>query len=310
VELIGQLFDIQFVATAIRLASPLILAALGGLIAERAGVFNIALEGMMLFGALAASLAAYYTGLPVLGLVAAMVAGALTGLLLAIMSVTLRADQIISGLAINLLALGLTTYIVRLLFGITAGPVRAPAFEPIPLPVLGSIPVLGSLFFSHQIPVYLAYILGPVLVYFLFHTRSGLEIRAVGEHAHAADAAGLRVKTVRYRSVIASGAVAALGGGVLSIGLLSVFTDNITNGRGYIALAAIIFGNWHPMGVILGCLLFGAAEALGLRALGLDLPIPYQVPAMLTYVATVLVLSLFVRRTHAPAEGGKPFHRE
>lgn len=306
-DILQQFFDPGFIATAIRLASPILLAALGGVLSERAGVYNIALEGMMLMGAMGASLASHYTQSPLVGLVAGAGMGSIAGLVLAVFAITLRSDQIITGLSINLFALGATTYIVRQLFGVGAGPVQSPAFEPVPLPVLGDIPVLGRALFSHQFPVYIAYLLVPVVVYFLFYTRGGLTVRSVGESARAAAAAGVPVRRVRYFAVITSGLIAGLGGAILSVALLSIFTDNMTNGRGYIAVAAIIFGNWRPLGILIACLLFGATEALSLRILGLSLPIPYQFPAMLPFLITIFTLVFFKRRSAAPAEGGKPY---
>lgn len=293
----------------IRLATPLALTAMGGVYSERSGVFNIGMEGMMLSGAFVAIATSYYTGSVIAAAVAAMAAGALLSLVHAYLAISRRANQIIVGAAINLLALGLTNFLYRALFGAT-GRERVAGFPQLKIPILGDIPVIGPMLFNHSIAVYIAYVLPFIAWYVLFRTTWGLNVRAVGEYPQAADAAGVSVLRVRYLSVMLSGAMAGLGGAALSLGAVRYFTQGMTAGRGFIVLGALVFGKWNPILVAVACLFFGAADALQLRAQTFGFAIPHQFFVMLPYLLTIAALVGFVGRTVAPQSLGVPYKSE
>jgi simple sugar transport system permease protein len=309
VNLLENVLVLSYLTAAVRLTTPIGLAALGGVLSERSGIFNIALEGMMLSGALAGVLGSHYFGSPWAGVGAAVVVGALVGVLLAYLSVTLGANQIVSGVAINLFAFGFTTFLARTLLR-PAGIEQVPAFQPLAFPVLAELPVLGPVFFQQSPLVYLLLLLGPVLTVFLFRTPWGLGLRATGEHPRAADTAGLNVAQIRYGAVIASGMLAGTAGAFLSLGHLNLFTENMSAGRGFIALAAVIFGKWHPLGALAAAFLFGAADAFQLLIQTYNLGIPYQLPVMLPYVLALLALAGLVGQTTPPAAAGIPYRPE
>jgi len=238
-----------------------------------------------------------------------MAAGTLLSLVHAYLAISRLANQIIVGAAINLLALGLTNFLYRAIFGAT-GRERVAGFPQVKLPVLGDIPVIGPILFDHSIAVYIAYILPFVAWYVLFRTTWGLNVRAVGEYPQAADAAGVSVKRVRYLSVMLSGAMAGLGGAALSLGAVRYFTQGMTAGRGFIVLGALVFGKWNPILVALACLFFGAADALQLRAQTFGFAIPHQFLVMLPYLLTIAALVGFVGRTVAPQSLGVPYKSE
>jgi simple sugar transport system permease protein len=300
---------VDFLAATVRMATPLGYAAVGGVFSERAGVFNIALEGMMLAGAFAAVMGSYWAGDPWAGLALAVAAGAALGAVHAVAAVSFGANQIVVGLAINLMALGATTYLNRVLIR-AQDILRVPAFEPVTLPGLGQLPVVGPVLFRQPLPVYLLVGLIVVAAYMLFKTPAGLAVRAVGEYPRAADAAGLPVAAIRYVCVIVSGAMAGLGGAFLSVAHVNMFTENMSAGRGFIALTAVILGKWHPIGAMAACLLFGAADAFQLRVQAYGLGIPYQVPLMMPYLLALLVMSGLVGRSPAPAAAGIPYRKE
>ncbi len=308
-SLVENALLISYLTAAVRLTTPIGLAGIGGVLSERSGVFNIALEGIMLTGSFAAVLGAHYLGDPWLGLVVAMGAGALVGLLLAYLSVTLGANQIVSGVAINLFAFGMTTFLARALLR-PAGIEQVPSFHPLVVPYLSRIPLVGPVFFSQNPLVYALFVLAPVLAVFLFRTPWGLALRATGEHPRAVDTAGVNVGLVRYCAVTASGVLAGMAGAFLSLGHLNLFTENMSAGRGFIALAAVIFGKWHPMGALVAAFLFGAADAFQLLIQTYNLGIPYQLPVMLPYVLALLALAGVVGRSTAPAAGGIPYRAE
>jgi len=298
-----------FVAASVRLSVPILLAALGGMFSEKAGVLNIGLEGMMLVGCFVGFIIAYYTGATWLGVLAAVMAGALGGLVLAFYAVTARANQVVVGIAFNLLMLGVTAFFFRLAFGSGTAPPRIVPFEQIDFGPLAAIPILGPLLFQHAPLTYLT--LGLVILAWVVMHRStiGLSVSAVGEHPTAAETLGIDVVKTRYLSVMVSGALAGLGGAFLSTSATGLFLDNMTAGRGYIALAILILGRRHPFGILAASLLFGAAEALQLRAQLLPIGVPLQFLIMLPYVLTIIVLAGFAQRSGAPASLGIPFKR-
>jgi len=302
-------FFSDYLGASLRLSVPLAFAALGGLLSERSGVLNIALEGMILTGAFVSAAATFYTGNGWLGVGAAIAAGALVGLLHAFLSVSLKVDQLVSGLAINLSAAGLTAFGSRLVF--TADTTqKLPQIGTIAIPGLSQIPILGSLLFNQDWLVYLLFLLIPLLTYLIFQTGLGLTLRAVGEYPRAADTAGIWVGQVRYIGVILSGCLAAVGGAYLVLVHVRFFTEGISAGKGFIALAALIFGRWHPVYTALACLLFGATEALQLRVQAFNLNIPYQLLTMLPYIVALLALVGLAGKSTPPAALGAPYVKE
>lgn len=305
------IFNYTLIASTIRLSTPLILAALGGLYSERAGVINIALEGMMLAGAFTAAAVTAFTHSSLVGVLAAVFAGLLVAALHAAATVSYRADQVVSGTAINMLFLGVPALLSGALFDSTGATRQLSKDEVLPDVMIfrpESSPALASIF-NHKPIVYLAFAVVAVTVYVLYRTRFGLRLRAVGENPEAADTAGVNVKRMRYAGVLISGALAALGGAYLAIGQSSQFTRNMTAGRGFIALAALIFGKWHPVGAMLACLLFGFAEAVSIRMQG-TVNIPNQFILMIPYVLTIVMLAGLIRRADPPKALGVAYAKE
>ena len=295
-------------AATIRFATPLVFAALGGMFSERSGVVNIGLEGLMLIGAFAGVVGAFLSGSAWVGLLFAVGAGLLFALVHAVMCVTFEADQIISGTAINLLALGGTAFLMVIVFGQGGTSPDVEKFDPIAIPLLSQIPVIGSALFDQSLLVYLMYAAVPIAFFVLFRTPFGLRLRATGEVPEAVDTAGVSVARMRYYGVALSGMLAALGGIYLSMSLLSSFTEGMTGGRGFIALAAMIFGRWHPVGAFGAALLFGLAQALTIRVP--PEAIPNEFIQMIPYVLTIVVLAGFGGRAIAPAAVGRPYRKE
>ncbi|HEY9908673.1 MAG TPA: ABC transporter permease [Thermosynechococcaceae cyanobacterium] len=302
-------FFSDYLAASLRLSVPLAFAALGGLWSERSGVLNIALEGMLLTGAFVSATATFYTGNVWLGLLGATLAGGLVGLLHAYLCVTLRVNQLVSGLAINLSVAGLTAFLSRLVFSQNTTQKLA-GLSAIDLPGLGEIPIVGALLFRQDPLVYSLFLLVPLSTYVLFRTHWGLALRAVGESPHAAATAGIGVDRVRYLSVGLSGCLAALGGAYLVLVHVRFFTEDISAGKGFIALAALIFGRWHPVYAALACLLFGATEALQLRIQAFNLQIPYQFLVMLPYAIALFAMVGLVSKSTPPAALGVPYVQE
>ncbi len=309
VELITFPFIVGLLAAAVRLAAPILLAALGEIFTERAGILNLGLEGIMLMGALAGFAGAYATGSLWLGVLTAMLCGAVMGLLMGFMSVTAKVNQVVAGLGITILVSGLSTLLFRLFVGLLSTPPTIDMFPEQPIPGLSQIPVLGEMFFSHNILVYLALILVPVAWVVLYRTRFGLALRAVGERPDAVDTRGLSVDRLRYLSLIIGGALAGLGGAFLPLASLGLFWTQITAGRGFIAIAVVVFARWDPVRALWGALLFGGAMALQLSLQTLKMPIPSELLLMLPYVITIIVLVGVSRRAEFPAAFAVPYSR-
>jgi simple sugar transport system permease protein len=306
-----DIFNYTLIASTIRLSTPLILAALGGLFSERSGVINIALEGMMLAGAFTAATVTVYAQNPWIGLLAAMIAGLMVATLHAVATINYRADQVVSGTAINILFLGVPALLSGALFDSTGATPQLPRDQTLPDIAIfdpQNSPMLASIFNQKPL-VYFAFILAGVTAYVIYRTRFGLRLRAVGENPEAADTAGVSVNRMRYAGVLISGALAALGGAYLSIGQNSLFTRNMTAGRGFIALAALIFGRWDPVGALLACLFFGLAEAVAIRMQG-TVNIPNQFIQMIPYVLTIVVLAGLIRRATPPKALGVAYAKE
>ena len=285
----------------------LLLPALGGVISERSGVVNIAMEGMMLAGAFFAVVADLAWHNPWLATLVAMVAGGLMALIHAVVAIRFRADQIVSGIAINIFAAGLTLFLVNRIYGIQDVGHISPA-EALPIfdvPGLDQIPFIGQVFFKQNVIVYVALALLVLVHIVLFRTRLGLRIRAVGEHPQAADTAGINVYAIRYGAVVTSGVLSGLAGAMLAIGVSNTFVPNMTDGRGYIALAAMIFGKWTPVGAFVACLIFGLGEAIYANNSIIHIS-PYLL-SMLPYILTLIVLAGIVGRSSPPAADGIPY---
>jgi simple sugar transport system permease protein len=293
----SEIFTIALIFSTIRTATPLLLAALGGLYSERAGVINIALEGLMLAGAFTAAAVTHYAGSPWAGLLAGIGAGVAVAAIHAVACIRFNADQVVSGTAINILMTGVPAMLSGALFLSSGSTPQIPKDELIP-----------------WTPVVLALLLVGVTWYVLYRTPFGLRLRAVGENPEAADAAGVNVNGVRYSAVLLSGALAAIGGAYLSIGQSSLFTRNMTSGRGFIALAALIFGKWRPVQTMLACLLFGFTEAISIQMQGVFKPwgeeIPVQFISIVPYVLTIVVLAGFIGLSRAPRALGIPYQKE
>jgi len=296
-------------AQSVRLATPIGLGAMAGILCERCGVVNIAIEGMMLTAACVGFLISLYSQNLFVGLMGAVIAGGLMAALHAVLSIHLMVDQIVSGTVINILAVGITGYIRRAL--LLDSPMEALGVLPSwKIPFLSDIPVLGKILFRHQPMVYTMIVLVIVLHVVIFYTRWGLRSRTVGEHPRAADALGINVFRVRYTNVILGGMVAGLGGAWFSLETVGNFHEIMTGGKGFIALAAMIFGKWCPFGAMGGAMLFGFADALQIKLQILGVNIPYQILGMTPYLITMVVLAGVIGKAIAPAADGIPYDRE
>lgn len=305
-ELFQQGVIIGILAAGIRLAASYLFAALGEMFSQRSGVLNLGVEGIMLMGAFTAFYTTYTFGSLWLGLIVGMVVGGMMGLIMAFISVTMKAQQGISGIGLHLFGWGLSS----LLFRMTLGAISSvEGFAPIRIPLLHQIPFLGPVLFGHNILVYMALILVPISWIVLFKTTLGLKIRAVGENPQAADTLGISVAGVRYLCVTLGGAMAGLAGAYLSIGLTNMYVDNITAGQGFIAVALVYFGRWHPWGVLIGSMLFSTVNALQIWVQVLGVEIPYEFAVMMPYVLTIAALAFALRQAQEPAALTKPFER-
>lgn len=291
-------------SSTIRHSTPLILGALCGLLCERSGIINIGIEGQMLMGAFMGYMVNVWTGNLILAVLASMITGALLGLLLAYMSISLKLNQVIGGTVLNILAVGLTGYFYMV--GLTT----AGKLTTFPLGPLAEIPLIGPVLFNNGLITYLAFVLVFVLHIVIYHTRWGLRTRAVGEHPHAADTLGINVIANRYINTMIGGSIAGLAGGFLTLESVGSFERMMTNGRGFIALAVMIFGNWKPFGAWGAALLFGFAIAMQTQLNFMGINIPHQFVGMLPYLLTIVVVAGIVGRATPPAAEGVPFEKE
>ncbi len=306
----SSVLNLSLLAATLRIATPVVFAALAAVMSERSGVVNIGIEGTMLLSAFAAVVGSHFWG-PWVGLLLAAAMGAVLGLLHAYLSVTVKVNQIVAATAINIAALGIPRLIIPYIWPGHYGDTGL--VTPLPdvrLPVVADLPIIGPVLGNHSLLTYVALILVVLLQVLLYKTRFGLRLRAVGEHPRAADTVGINVAFMRYAGVIVGGILAGLGGAFLTIGKVPQFAPNATNGRGFMGLAATVFGNWNPAGAFLGCLIFGFADAFQASAqpLGL-LPVPRELLMSLPYILTLVVLGGFVGRTVGPAASGKPYEK-
>jgi len=300
---LAQLFVLTLAA-----GTPLVFAALGELVTEKSGVLNLGVEGMMLVGAVASFITAAGTGSPWLGVLAGMGAGAALSLIFAVLTLSLMANQVASGLALSLFGVGLSAFM-----GLDYVSVVITAIQPLAVPGLSTLPFAGKLVFGHNPLVYVSLLLFAAIQWFLYRTRAGLIVRAVGESPQSAHAIGYPVVRIRYLAVMFGGACAGVGGAYLAVAYTPLWVEGMTAGRGWIALALVVFATWRPWRVLAGAYLFGGVTLAQFQAQGLGVDIPSQYLSMLPYVATILVLSMISRdaatiRLNAPASLGKPFH--
>ena len=298
----------DFLSTSLRLSIPIVFAAIGGVLSERSGVFNIALEGCILGGAFGAAVGAYLSGTPLGGLVLGLAVAACAGALLAGLAVGFGINQLVAGIAINILMLGLTSYLARLILGAEATS-TLPGFHPVALPGLSAIPVVGPLLFNQDTLTYLMFVTVPLVWWILYKTPWGLNIRAIGDRPVAADSAGVNVPLVRIVCVVMSCVLAGLGGCYLVLSQVFVFTEHMSAGKGFIALAALILGRWNPVGAFFACIFFGFCDAAQLRLQFNSPDVPYQLFSMVPFVASLMALVLFAGKVRPPAAIGKKYVR-
>lgn len=298
-----------FFNSAIAMATPILLAALGELIVEESGVINIGIEGAMLCGAFFAMAGAYFTGSTLIGVAAGIAAGVVINAILALLVVNLSVNQVVAGTALDILAVGLTGVFYRRFFGITGMAFMVKPMARLEFGPFSRIPILGAMIFHHNAFVYLAFAIVPIIGFVLWRTRYGLMLRAAGERPEAADALGLGVYRLRWHALLVSGVLTGLAGAYLTLAYANTFVENISGGRGYVALAVVILGRWNPWGIAAASVLFGAAMALqfGLQALGTA--VPYQLFLALPYALTLIVLAGFGGQAASPSGLGEPYRR-
>ena len=294
-----------FLEAAVRTATPLALAALGEMMVERAGIINIGLEAIVLAGAFGALLGSGTSGVAG-GFFAAAACGVGVAALFAVFAVTMRADQIITGTAVNLLILGLTGALYRGLYGATGAALTIPTIGSLPLPLLSRLPLVGRALFDQPLPTYLVYLATPVLWWWLYRTHAGLALRAIGERPSSARLAGISAGRLRWGALVTSGALGGVGGATLVLAQAGTFAEGMSAGRGFIAIAIVVLGGWNPVGVLVASLLFGAASALQYLFQAMGWSVPYQIFLALPYVLTLFALAGFAgRRVQAPASLGQ-----
>jgi general nucleoside transport system permease protein len=298
-----------FLTSTVGMAAPLLLAALGELLVEESGVLNIGIEGVMLTGAFAAMAAAYATGSIVMGLLCAIVAALAMTVLFATIAVNLAVNQVVAGTALDLFALGVTGVFYRRLFGVTGQALTVRTLSDLDFGPLSRVPVIGPALFHQNLLVYLSFIAAPAVWFLLYRTRWGLHLRAAGERPEAADALGLGVYALRWQALLISGAMTGLGGAYLTLGYANTFVEGMSAGRGFIALAIVILGEWRPGRVAAASLLFGAAMALQFTLQSINTGIPYQLFLALPYVLTLVVLTALGSQGRAPSALGEPYLR-
>lgn len=304
---------IAILVLTVRICTPILFAALGELVVEHAGVLNLGIEGSMLMGAFVGFLGSYETGSLWYGVAVAMLSGALMGLAMAFLASSLKVNQAVAGVSLNLLATGLSFYWYRLSVRsvLTDSLPTIPVFNFISIPFLSDIPYIGEILFSHQLLTYLAYILVPVIWFFLYKTKRGLELRCCGENPRAVDMRGVNVTLVQYAAVIFGGMMAGIGGGYLTLASSGLFLNGISGGRGWLALVVVIAGNWKPARVLLVALLFGLFEAFQTQVQAIGVQFPYQILLALPYVLAIVALISSSRlRAQAPLSLGVPYSRE
>lgn len=300
----------NFLASAIRLSVPLLIAGLGAVFPARAGMVNVGLEGFMLMGALMGVTGSYLSGSVLMGALSAMVCVCLMAAVFSFFTINLYANQTVVGTAFNIFSLGLTVTLNRIIFGVSATVPQIAAYEKLPIPLLCNLPVIGEALFNQPLLCYFAYLSVPVAWYVMQKTRVGLSIRAAGENPQACDTLGINVYRLRWGAMLFSGCLAGLAGSYMSMGNLSYFVENMVAGQGFMVLAVVVLGNYSPIGVLGAALLFGSSQAFQYRMQGMDTNIPYQFLNMIPYLITLLAVCGFMKVSRQPAAGGKPYIKE
>ena len=309
-EILTTSFFISLFAGMIRMATPILLPALGQLYTQRAGILNLGVEGTMLIGAVCGFATTCATNNNLwLGLLAGLASGMLYSLVMAWLSVTMRSNQVIAGIGMNILASGLAAFIYRVIFGIRSLPAKVTAFQSLNIPVLSDIPVVGPIFFRHNIVVYLAFIMVPITWFILERTTFGLKVKAVGEHPRAVDSKGISVSRTRYAAVLIGGAYAGVGGAFMTIDYMNTFTEGVIGGFGYIAIAVVVFARFMPGKAMWGAMLFGLTSALQLRLQAQGIGIPSQLLLMLPYIMTIIALIFASKKAEFPSAYTVPYSR-
>lgn len=310
-EIWGQIFQVGFFAALLRIATPLIFASLGEMFAERAGVLNLGIEGIMLLSAMTGFTAAYFSGSLWLGLGAAIATGMAAGALMGLLTVTLGLSQHVSGIGVTLLATGFAFFFYRLIFGQPGTPPNIVSFQTVAIPWLADIPVIGAVLFDQFILVYAAILLVPLSAFLLFRTPWGLSLRTVGENPRAADSAGVSVAAMRYQALMLSGALMGVAGAFLAMAQFNAFTFGVISGRGWVCIALVVFGQWNPWKCAAGALIFALIDTLQLRLQASNvIDVPYQVFLMLPFVLTIVAMAAVSRNARAPAALLTPFRKE
>lgn len=311
--MLDQMFSIVFLtgflAATLRMATPILITALGEMIAERSGVLNLGIEGIMILGAFVGFWISYQSGNLWLGFLWGGIAGGIIGILMGIVSIRFHANQIVTGLGIWIFCQGLGSFLNRRIFGISSVRPQLPTLPAIPVPGLSKIPIVGETLFNQNIIVYGTLLLIPLFTFFLTQTSWGLHLSAVGENPRAADAVGLRVQLIRFLATTFGGMMAGWGGAYLPIAFYGLYTDDLAVGRGWMAIAVVAFGRWSPLGMLSGALIFGASSALQYRLQAMNFPLPYQFLLMLPFLITLVFVVLFVRGGGGPAALTKPYIR-
>ncbi|MFT3984163.1 MAG: ABC transporter permease [Lachnospiraceae bacterium] len=300
----------ELLLATVRMATPILIVALAELYSERAGLVNIGLDGIMAFGSLAGFLVSYITGSPFLGILAGALGGILINLIYAFCTIHLCGQQIVYGMALNIFAPALASFIYKIYFGINSSLVQATLMQEAPIPFISSLPVIGPVFFRHTPVVYLVYLMVPFTYLFFTKTKAGLNYKAVGEFPKAAESLGIPVIRQKYIACIICGMLAGIGGAYLTTCYISTYSDGVVSGRGFIALSAVIFGRWMPGGILFAALLFGFSDALQLRLQVMSSDTPYQLLAMIPYLCTLFALAFFGIKKAGPKANGKPYLRE
>jgi len=311
-DILQTAFIVSLLSAMIRIATPLIFAAIGELITERSGVLNLGVEGSILTGAFVGFTVTYHSGSLWLGVIMALVAGGILGLLMVFLSTTLEVDQTVTGLTINLLAAGLTFYIYRIQFksvGSSNLP-NLPIFQVMKIPILCNIPILGEILFSQYALTYISFALVAVVWFFLYKTKHGLILRSIGENPRAIDMKGVNIHLYQYLAVIFGSMMAGVAGAFLTLSSAGIFVPAIAGGRGWIAIALVIFGDWKPVPILLGALFFGFLDSFQQQIQGIGIQFPYQILLAMPYVLVIIALIVGYRRSGAPISLGKSYHRE
>lgn len=306
--------DVNFVQelllSTIRMAVPILLVALAELYSERAGLVNIGLDGIMSFGSLIGFMVCYITGSPVLGIAAGALGGVLVNMIYAFCTISLCAEQIVYGMALNILAPAVSSFIYRIYFGVSSTLAQGTLMQALPIPILKDIPLIGDALFDQTPMVYLSYFILIFTFVFFNKTKAGLNYKAVGEYPKAAETLGINVIKQKYIACIICGALAGIGGAYLTTCYVNTYSDGVVAGRGFIALSAVIFGRWSAVGVLFACLFFGFTDALQLRMQVMNADTPYQLYQMIPYISTVAALAFFGSRKAGPKSNGQPYFRE